>query len=295
MGLVLGLLFVALLFWWVARRSATKTNRGARRATSALSPAGPAPRSATDGLRAGAPFTLTGRTYRLSRNGRVSVVGEHYRRKEIARVVKGHRVAAAGDWDNALRREAVLIPEPTNKHDRNAVRVLLEAGDDWAHVGYLSADHAAEYVGVCNHLIEQGRVPLADGRIVKSRDGHGVYLHLAAPDSCLFINDEPDGPVLDPQRQCAVTKENQHQDVLGGMEHGLYWATLHPSTVSAGKYAGDFTIEVQIDGRRVGELTAAQGSRYRSLVSSTSPSACEAEVFAGKTFTEVSLALPRVD
>lgn len=210
-------------------------------------------------------------------------------------MVKGHRVARAGDWDNALRRDAILIPEPTNKHDANAVRVLLEVEDDWVHVGYLPAGEAERYVGLCNELISNGRVPLAEGRVVKSAEGHGVYLHLADPDSCLFFNDEPDGDVLIPQRQCAVTRESEHQDVLQELSHGLHWATLHPSTVTAGKYAGDFTIEVRIDGDRVGELTAAQGSRYRSLLQAGPAVACEANVFTGAACTEVTLMLPKVE
>lgn len=308
---------VAVVFLWAVGKGAPKKRGRARRTGSAARPSKPTPRSpirpskptprwaarsseptpnaAAAGPQSGKAAALTGQPCRLSRNGRVSVVGERYYRKGIAQVVKGHHVASAGDWDNALKRDAALIPEPTNKHDRNAVRVLLEVADDWAHVGYLSAEDAAEYVGVFSNLIKQGRVPMADGRVVRSNDGHGVYLHLGDYDSCVFMNEEPDGQVLEPQRECAVTRENQHQDVLGALVPGLYWSTLHPSVVSSGKYAGVFTIEVQIDGRRVGELTGAQGGRYKSLLSSAQPVVCEAQVFAGKICTEVSLALPRVD
>jgi hypothetical protein len=294
MGAFITLLLVAGGIWLLVRGLQAKGGGSAPPALKRV-PAANHNLAPSEGLRSGKPFTLEGRSYRLSGNGRVSVVGESYRRKELARVVKGYHVTQAGDWDNALRRDALLIPEPTNKYDGDAVRVLLEVEDDWAHVGYLSADTAAEYVGLCNNLIARGRVPLVEGRVVRSANGHAVYLHLADPDSCLFANEEPDGDVLAPQRQCAVTRESEHQDVLGSLPLGLYWATLHPSTVTAGKYAGDFTIEVQIDGQRVGELTAAQGKRYRSVLQAGGVVGCEADVFSGTSCNEVMLMLPRVD
>lgn len=47
-----------------------------------------------------------------------------------------------GDLTNALgTNEAVLIPEPTNPHDPNAIRIELTDG---THVGYIPADQTAE-------------------------------------------------------------------------------------------------------------------------------------------------------
>jgi hypothetical protein len=59
------------------------------------------------------------------------VVGEFYR-------------AGISQFLREIERQetpAVLIPEPTNRHDRNAIKVVLGG----KHVGYLSRKHATEY------------------------------------------------------------------------------------------------------------------------------------------------------
>lgn len=123
-----------------------------------------------------------------------------------------------------------------------------------------------------------------------------IVLHIAEPQGAFLRNSPPDGVrIVAAQRQCAVTGEANHQDFLGGLEPGSYWATLHRTTVPTGKYAGEPTLEVQIDGVGVGTLTAIQGGRYSTVLGGDETVACEASVFEGNRYREVHLLLPRVD
>ncbi|HEY0697706.1 MAG TPA: HIRAN domain-containing protein [Micromonospora sp.] len=56
---------------------------------------------------------------------------------------------------------AQLIPEPKNKYDRNAIKVIC-AGH---HVGYLAREHAAQYAPVLTALIDQGWTPQVEARV----------------------------------------------------------------------------------------------------------------------------------
>jgi hypothetical protein len=106
-------------------------------------------------------------------------------------------------------------------------------------------------------------------------------------------------PVLDADKDVVVTREEDHQDVLAG--HHRPGATPTPlvvelwsSTVTRGKYQGDYAVEVRIDGRRVGELTAAMSARYRHLVDALGPVRCRGVVTHGRRGFQVDLKLPDV-
>lgn len=85
---------------------------------------------------------------------RIDVVGEHYRKNEIASVMSGNGMYNIPDAEfmkkvdshkNIYRfkfreTEAKLIPEPTNPHDANAIKVMI----DGVHVGYIPADRCME-------------------------------------------------------------------------------------------------------------------------------------------------------
>lgn len=85
---------------------------------------------------------------------RIDVVGEHYRKNDIASVLSGNRLYGIPDTEflqkieeqkNIYRfkyreAEAQLIPEPTNQHDGNAIKVLV----DNIHVGYIPSERCLE-------------------------------------------------------------------------------------------------------------------------------------------------------
>ena len=110
----------------------------------------------------------------------------------------------------------------------------------------------------------------------------------------------PSPGVLDPDREVVVTREEDHQDVLAAL-HGRgatptpVTVELWSSTVTRGKYQGDYAVEVRVDGRRVGELTAAMSGRYRHLVDVVGPVRCRGVVtHDGRRGFQVDLKLPDV-
>ncbi|MFI9638775.1 HIRAN domain-containing protein [Micromonospora sp. NPDC051925] len=54
-----------------------------------------------------------------------------------------------------------MLPEPTNRFDRNAVKVVCGGN----HVGYLPKEQAAEYAPVLTALVDQGWTPQVQARV----------------------------------------------------------------------------------------------------------------------------------
>jgi hypothetical protein len=80
---------------------------------------------------------------------------------------------------------ALLWPEPENKHDPNAVRVVIEN----AIVGYLSKGDAAVYQAPLARALTHNRVPAAHAELrggwdrgPDDRGSIGVVLHLGTPE-----------------------------------------------------------------------------------------------------------------
>jgi hypothetical protein len=99
-----------------------------------------------------------------------------------------------------------------------------------------------------------------------------------------------------------VTREEQHQSALaryaprpGDQRHvavELTWCVI-----SSGKYRGQRTIEVRLDGHRVGELTYLMSQRYGSVVAQVNArggrAGCEAVVERDARGLQLTLRLPR--
>ncbi|TWE28399.1 hypothetical protein FHX69_1054 [Prauserella muralis] len=100
----------------------------------------------------------------------------------------------------------------------------------------------------------------------------------------------------------AVTREEHHQQVLarypvaeGGQRHvavELGWCVI-----GAGRYRGEYAVEVRLDGVRVGELTYAMSQRYGPLIGQVTEQGgrpgCEALIRRGGKGLEMVLRLPR--
>lgn len=198
-----------------------------------------------------------------------SVNGEsHY--QPALRVAAGGRSAhMTGDnWESAIEVLARLVPEPANKYDGQAVAVQV----DGRTVGYLPRDIAGEYQPSLLRLVGSGSVASCEGRIVGGGSRYyGIFLKMCGPGTIDFLRQLP--PDVEPVCGMAtvmVTGEEQHQDVLSAF-HKMgadirHLATLHSGTVPKGKHQGDYTVEVRMNGSRVGCLTAAMGQRYRTVV-----------------------------
>ncbi|HYV14581.1 MAG TPA: HIRAN domain-containing protein [Conexibacter sp.] len=99
----------------------------------------------------------------------LEVVGESYRQDDLWHLVGGFSA-------DRIRRDvsAVLVPEPENKHDPNAIKVLI----DGRLVGYLSREDAVIYLPGLLRLMAVHSSPIAlSGQIVgggQREDGMGM-------------------------------------------------------------------------------------------------------------------------
>ncbi|WP_082761716.1 DUF2510 domain-containing protein [Mycolicibacterium mucogenicum] len=98
----------------------------------------------------------------------VEVVGETYRAKDIRRLFEaaGLPITERGVTLNAVR--CILVPEPWNENDPNAVAVMIEQ----FHVGYLPAELAVYYTGGLQRIARAGCLATGEARVwAKSDDG----------------------------------------------------------------------------------------------------------------------------
>jgi Protein of unknown function (DUF2510) len=98
----------------------------------------------------------------------VEVVGETYRVKDIRRVFEeaGMPITESGVTLKSVC--CILVPEPWNEHDPNAVAVMVGQN----HVGYLAADLAASYTDGLLSIARLGSLATGEARIwAKSDDG----------------------------------------------------------------------------------------------------------------------------
>lgn len=187
--------------------------------------------------------------------------------------------------DHEVFLTASLIPEPTNKWDRHAVKVVVKG----QHVGYLSKEDAPNYQPMLAALVAHGMLPVTKCRIYGSEydewigtDRRGrditrqtfsssVSLTLDEPYLCVPVNLPPRVPhtVLPHGQAVQVRKEENHQDVLRRYvgQHGEVWAygTLHTVVDQTTKVAKEL-IEIRIDNERIGDLTPAMSLAYLPIV-----------------------------
>jgi hypothetical protein len=269
--LVLLVIIVAVV-WWLRvrnRRQHGLTGADEQQRANVPSPArsGRQPRAAR--LRAGGlppANTYDGMTFvRLSATGRQPVAGEsHY--QPALHAAAGGRSVAAEHLDGALEVTAALIPEPRNRHDKNAVRVDI-AGRT---VGYLPRHLAIGYAGPLNELARRGMLGTCPARIMGGGDRfYGVHLHLAEPADLLLANLTEDVPIRSAVRQNEVSGEQDYQEHLEAVAARLApgWpsykavAELRVGVTPRGKYAGDPCVEVYLEQGIVGRLSRVAGDR----------------------------------
>jgi HIRAN domain len=148
----------------------------------------------TSAFRSEGAFTVRAET--LAAGALLSVVGEsHYKpalERTAAMAVPGTPPLPVGVWvaNNVAKREpdlpwfqAVLVREPDNEYDSNAIAVYSPAGK----IGYLSREDAEEYQDVLIAVEEGGAHGGACSAFLR-RAGNGnwgVVLALSSPDICL--------------------------------------------------------------------------------------------------------------
>lgn len=111
----------------------------------------------------------------------VNVAGEsHY--QEALRALAG----AHGEEQVRIEAEAMLVPEPDNPHDPNAVMVAIHG----RLVGYLPRRAAAAYAPMLHAVATRGRTAACEAMIA-GRGGEdavlGVFLRLPEPDDPAYL------------------------------------------------------------------------------------------------------------
>lgn len=98
----------------------------------------------------------------------IEVVGETYQIKGIRRVFEEAGMPITENGVTLKSVLCILVPEPWNEHDPNAVAVMIGHNQ----VGYLAAELAASYTGGLQRIARLGRLTTGEARIwAKSDDG----------------------------------------------------------------------------------------------------------------------------
>jgi hypothetical protein len=198
---------------------------------------------------------------------------------EFARIDAIHRVLGrAPRIDQELVNEnlvALLVPEPQNAFDRNAVKVVISG----YHVGYLEKEVAAITQPIIRRIIDAGYAPAVGARIwAVARRGYDApakqhanvrlaltYTHLMTP-----RNDPPHEAysILPWASALQVTGEEHHQHVLAEYAtegDSLVIGTLHVVHGGTAKAPKEL-IEVRLDGERIGQMTPASSQHFLPTV-----------------------------
>lgn len=232
------------------------------------------------------------RVRRLPADGRQRVVGEHFHQDSLRRICRGKHVPIAGygNWDESLSVTARLVPEHDNPYDSTAVRIDVQG----MAVGHLPREEAPAVHAHLSALAQTGTAAECEGRIVIARNGdYGIYLHLSDLDAVAFFLGLGDNQIsMDGRWHAAAVGVRAYQDVLGRLcpeeriQRTLV-ATLDICTVTTGKYAGERTIEVRVNGHRVGQLShimsVRYGQRVADIVSAGKTPACRAVLSRGQS------------
>ena len=213
------------------------------------------------------PFELVG----AGAYANTEVEGEFARIDAITRVVgRAPRV----EEELVLERIPVqLIPEPSNRYDRNAVMVV--AGHE--HIGYLPRAVAADYAEPLQQITAAGYAPQTWARIwvVTRRDWQSggtkthanVRVALADAQRLVPVNDPPTRPysLLPWAGAVQVTGEEKHLEVLSEYVDPerpvTAIATLH-ETEATSRTGSKSIVEVCIDGQTIGTLTPQMGQNF---------------------------------
>lgn len=207
-----------------------------------------------------------------------------------------------GDFANAVPASAVLVPEPTNPHHRNAVRLDI----DRMTVGYLARETPSTISLRCATCTaaESPGVGASLTRWVEMT-GSTAFHASRATDQLVPITSADGLHMLPAEHLMTVTGEEEHQDVLeeipdrGGPVMLPVVATLHACTIPRGKYTGETGVEVRLEGQRIGELTKHQADRHLptigSLIETGRVPGGDGTLYPTGQGRQVELRLPRLD
>jgi hypothetical protein len=235
----------------------------------------------------------------LSTDGRVAVVGEsHY--QSALRLAAKEAVVGAESLHTAIPVTALLIPEPGNPYDKNAVRVDVSLSEGCATVGHLPRELARDYQGPLLELTARGEVGWCPGRIMGGGDrNYGIHLQVATPSCLLLSNGCPPGArLLEAEERVMVARKETNQEALDayrprrGSKSRVYVQLRHRQ-IGTGNDTRQ-VIETHIDGKRVGQLTPLMSDRYSRLFTAPGEApVCEGIIRDTGNSLQLQLLLPR--
>jgi collagen type III alpha len=196
------------------------------------------------------------------------IAGESHYTDAIVKVL-----GTVGDQWKEVQATAQLLPEPTNKYDRNAVQVVIGG----SLVGYLPKEDAVRYAPVLAPVVDAGWLPqvaatvrgavLEDydydrrGRAVTTKKLVGnVRLDLAEPHMLVPANIPPDAAhaLLPRGGAIQVTGEEAYLSTLaplvGPANECWIHVTLHEVTEQSAR-SSKTLVEVRVDGLPGGKLS----------------------------------------
>lgn len=201
------------------------------------------------------------------RTQQLEVAGEWYRAQNLRTLFTRH--AKVSDNGTEIRLPAVLVPDPTNPHDKNAVAVFV----DGLHVGYMERAHASTHHPVIAKL-PGGELVVPSRQWLRGTSNDTwarVTLSLPKPEHLECPNPSQDKSVtLPPGSTVQVTKEEAHMEHLAPLlaRYGsdtVVAASLRSVTEQRPRSTVD-VVAVDIDGQQVGVLSPTQTANFLPLV-----------------------------
>jgi collagen type III alpha len=201
------------------------------------------------------------------RTRELEVAGEWYRAENLRTLFARHaRVSESGD---EVRLVAVLVPDPSNPHDKHAVAVFV----DELHVGYMERPDARRYHAAIRRL-SKGELTVPSRQWLRGTDRDTwarVTLSLPDPEDLQCPNPiESEHVMLPPGSTIQVTREEEHMDHLANLlkRYGtekVVAATLRPVIEQRPRSTVEL-VSVEIDGEPVGLLSTMQTANFLPLV-----------------------------
>lgn len=197
-----------------------------------------------------------------------------------ARLVALDRVPSSG----AVARCEVLV-----EVEGTVVGRFPEGQAPLWHAPLSRAQEAATEV-VCGAVLTSPRTPGA---------APVLSLRVCEPEHLRLMLTTPDWALpLVPECTLTLSGARISDDLIARVTQRMVdWVTLHPVTIREGRHAGEPGVEVRLEGRRVGEFSAAAGARYRPVVDAATRAEktplARARLRDDERGTELDVLLPR--
>lgn len=299
MGVLLGIVLLALVIWLLARLWNTPRDSSAKATAVAANVATPSKRPIPESrLRSDIESAVerdygnTGRGGYLRRverrptkdhlppspagsaveawsprTSQLEVAGEWYRADNLRTLFSRH--SKVSELGAETRLPAVLVPDPTNPYDKHAVAVFV----DNLHVGYMERPDARIYHDAIAKLTGgELTIPSRQWLRATSQDTWArVTLSLPKPEHLVCPNPAIGNCVaLPPGSTVQVTREDEHMEHLAALlgqfgSETVVSATLHSITEQRPRSTVEL-VAVDIEGGQVGVLSPTQTANFLPLV-----------------------------